>query len=35
MLNLVHKLPELDKRLIELLESLTKDEWNKQTVAKL
>lgn len=35
MVNLVHKLPELDKKLIELLQSLDKDDWSKQTVAKL
>lgn len=32
---LVHKLPAIDKLLIELLESLEPHEWNKQTVAKL
>lgn len=32
---LVHKLPGLDKLLIDLLESLTPEEWNNQTVAKL
>lgn len=35
MIELVHKLPELDKKLIELLQSLDKDDWSKQTVAKL
>lgn len=32
---LVHKLPALDRLLIELLESLEPHEWNHQTVAKL
>jgi uncharacterized protein (TIGR03083 family) len=32
---LVHKLPSLDKLLIDLLESLEPKEWNNQTVAKL
>ncbi len=35
MIELVHKLPELDVKLIELLESLDKSDWNQQTVAKL
>ncbi|MCB0283953.1 MAG: maleylpyruvate isomerase N-terminal domain-containing protein [Calditrichaeota bacterium] len=35
MIDLVSKLPELDKKLIELLESLSPDEWQKQTVARL
>lgn len=35
MIDLVHKLPELDKKLIELLESLSPEEWQKQTVARL
>ena len=35
MIELVQKLPELDLKLIELLESLDKSDWNKRTVAKL
>ena len=35
MIDLVHKLPELDQKLITLLQSLDEDEWSKQTVAKL
>ena len=35
MIDLVHKLPALDEKLISLLESLTAEDWNKQTVAKL
>lgn len=35
MIDLVDKLPELDRKLIELLQRLEKDDWNKQTVAKL
>ena len=35
MIDLVHKLPELDKKLIELLQSLDIGDWSKQTVAKL
>jgi hypothetical protein len=31
----VDLLPELDKKLMELLESLSPEDWNKQTVAKL
>lgn len=31
----LHLFPKLDKMLIELLSSLTDDEWNSQTVAKL
>jgi len=34
MLKLIDKLPELDKKLIDLLESLDKLDWQKQTVAK-
>ena len=33
--NTVHLLPEIDKKLMDLLKSLTPDEWQKQTVAKL
>lgn len=35
MIDLVDKLPELDIKLIELLKSLDKKDWNKQTIAKL
>ncbi len=35
MIDLVDKLPELDKKLIELLKNLTPEDWEKQTVAKL
>ena len=35
MIDLVHKLPKLDAKLIELLESLDKEDWNQQTVARL
>jgi uncharacterized protein (TIGR03083 family) len=35
MIDLVHKLPELDKKLAELLKCLDKDDWSKPTVAKL
>ncbi len=35
MIDLVHKLPELDSKLITLLQSLSEDEWQAQTVAKL
>lgn len=35
MLNVVHMLPVLDKKLIELLKSLTTEEWQAQTVARL
>ena len=35
MIELIDKFPELDKKLIDLLESLDKEEWNKQTIAKL
>jgi hypothetical protein len=31
----LHLFPVLDKKLIELLNSLTTEEWNNQTVAKL
>lgn len=34
MINLVHHLPKLDKKLIELLLGLTEEEWTKQTIAK-
>ncbi|NME71181.1 maleylpyruvate isomerase N-terminal domain-containing protein [Flammeovirga aprica] len=34
MIELVHHLPQLDQKLIELLSSLTKEEWTKQTIAK-
>jgi hypothetical protein len=33
--NVVHLLPTLDNMLIDLLQSLTEEEWQKQTVAKL
>ena len=33
--NIVHLLPELDKLLLTLLQSLTAAEWQAQTVAKL
>lgn len=35
MIELIDKFPELDKKLIDLLESLDEEEWNKQTIAKL
>ncbi|TRX62577.1 hypothetical protein FNH22_00330 [Fulvivirga sp. M361] len=35
LLEIVHKLPELDKKLIELLENLSPEDWSKPTVAKL
>lgn len=35
MINLIKKFPDLDNKLIDLLESLEKEEWNRQTVAKL
>jgi len=35
MIELVDKLPLLDHKLIELLESLNEDDWHKPTVAKL
>ena len=35
MIDIIHKFPELDKRLITLLEGLTLEEWHKPTVAKL
>lgn len=35
MIELVDKLPHLDQKLIELLESLDQDDWHRQTVAKL
>jgi len=34
-IEVVHLLPVLDKKLIELLKSLSPDEWQKQTIAKL
>jgi len=34
-IDVVHLLPVLDKKLIDLLKSLLRDEWQKQTVAKL
>ncbi len=34
-IDVVHLLPEIDNKLIDLLKSLTPDEWQKQTVAKL
>lgn len=34
-LNLAHLLPILDDKLIDLLESLTEEEWQSQTIAKL
>jgi hypothetical protein len=34
-INVNHLLPVLDSKLIELLKSLTPDEWQKQTIAKL
>lgn len=34
-IDVVHLLPVLDKKLIELLKSLTPEEWHKQTIAKL
>ena len=34
-INVVHLLPEIDRKLIELLNSLTPEEWQAQTVAKL
>lgn len=34
-IDVVHLLPEIDKKLMDLLKSLTPDEWQKQTVAKL
>src|SRR5687768_16122031 len=33
--NVVHLLPALDEKLIDLLESLTGEDWHKQTIAKL
>lgn len=35
MILLIDKFPDLDKKLIDLLESLEPEEWHKQTVAKL
>ena len=35
MIILIDKFPELDAKLIELLEQLDNEEWNQQTVAKL
>jgi uncharacterized protein (TIGR03083 family) len=34
-INVVHLFPELDRELISLLRSLTPEEWQKQTIAKL
>ncbi|KXX66964.1 DinB family protein [Flammeovirga sp. SJP92] len=34
MIELVHYLPRLDQKLIELLSSLSEEDWNKQTIAK-
>jgi len=34
-IDVVHLLPVLDKKLIDLLKSLLRDEWQKQTIAKL
>ncbi len=34
-IDVVHLLPVLDKKLLDLLNSLTPDEWQKQTIAKL
>ncbi len=34
-IDLVHMLPELDSKLLELLNTLTPDEWQKPTVARL
>lgn len=34
-IDVVHLLPELDKKLIELLRSLEPDDWQKSTIAKL
>ena len=34
-IDVVHLLPVLDKKLIDLLKSLAPDEWQKQTIAKL
>ena len=34
MIKLVHKLPELDDKLIGLLKNLSKEDWSKQTIAK-
>ena len=34
-IDVVHLLPVLDKKLIELLKSLSPDEWQQQTIAKL
>ena len=35
IIEVAHLFEPLDKKLIELLESLTPEEWHKQTVAKL
>lgn len=35
MIHLAHKLPELDQKLISLLEELDPEDWHKQTVARL
>jgi hypothetical protein len=34
-INVVHLFPALDKELLDLLKSLTPDEWQKQTIARL
>lgn len=34
-IDVVHLLPVLDKKLLDLLQSLTPDEWRQQTIAKL
>ena len=35
MIDLAHKIPELDAKLIQLLEQLNDQDWNKQTIARL
>lgn len=35
MIDVTNKFLDLDKKLLHLLKSLTKEEWNKQTIAKL
>ncbi|MEM7574712.1 MAG: maleylpyruvate isomerase N-terminal domain-containing protein [Bacteroidota bacterium] len=35
MIDLVHKLPDLDQRLFELLEGRSAEDWNRSTVARL
>ena len=35
MIETTHLFPVLDQKLIELLKSLSPEDWNKQTVAKL